>query len=71
MEVTECVRIGENELEVEVVNTWVNRLTGDALLRKSGRGTEAKSWTNHRSVWENATELPDSGLQGPVRLLGF
>jgi hypothetical protein len=32
VEVTQCLRPGENELCVEVVNLWVNRMIGDASL---------------------------------------
>ena len=53
-------------LEVRVVNTWPNRLIGDALRRS--RGEEPFSWTNWPEAWR-ATDAPlPSGLLGPVAL---
>ncbi|MBW1769457.1 MAG: hypothetical protein JRJ65_20720 [Deltaproteobacteria bacterium] len=31
LDITELVQAGENELKIEIVNQWVNRLTGDML----------------------------------------
>ena len=53
-------------LEVRVVNTWPNRLIGDALRRS--RGEEPFTWTNWPEAW-SATDAPlPSGLLGPVAL---
>ena len=55
-----------NRLEVRVVNTWPNRLIGDAI-RKS-RGEEPYTWSNWNGGWgADDTPLP-SGLLGPVKL---
>ncbi len=68
----DALQAGENELEIEVVNCWPNRLIGDGLLPKEQRRTH----TNLR-VYEafkpngekkNLKLLP-SGLHGPVHLL--
>jgi hypothetical protein len=65
IDITEAVRLGVNELELTVVNGWVNRLIGD-----SGRPPEKRfTWT----MWNPYTpssSLLESGLLGPVTLRG-
>ena len=39
LDITNLVTKGENNLKVEVVNTWVNRLIGDLNLLKEQRKT--------------------------------
>ena len=61
--VTDLVKDGDNTLEVEVVNTWANRIIGDRRLPiderklKPNRGPRANS------------PLMRSGLFGPVKVL--
>jgi hypothetical protein len=62
VDVTEAVKVGENELEIEVVNSWRNRLIGDRELPEE----EPLTRTNI-SVTEN-WRLEPSGLLGPVTL---
>ncbi len=62
VDVTNAVRPGENELEIEVVNSWRNRLIGDRELPEDKRLTRTnisvtKDW-----------RLEASGLLGPVTL---
>ena len=61
---------GRNRVEVEVANTWSNRLVGDAFAPPAERytrtnithtGTPGKAWKD--------VPLHDSGLLGPVRLI--
>jgi hypothetical protein len=54
---------GKNRLEIEVRNTWVNRLIGDLNLSKA----ERKSWININPHQANSPLRP-AGLLGPVRL---
>ena len=70
LNITDAVRPGSNRLEVEVANTWANRLVGDALSPEeqrycrtniTGSGTPRKPW---REV-----PLRESGLLGPVSLV--
>ena len=49
-----AVREGDNELEVDVANTWVNRMIGDEHLPLDA------SWKN----WETLDGWPDWFLQG-------
>ncbi len=63
IEVTDAIKDGKNSLEVQVVNTWVNRLIGDARLPAE----KMKTVTNMRSHNGDSQLLP-SGLLGPVKL---
>ena len=57
---------GEHVLRVEVVNTWPNRLIGDAVARKAGK--PIVTWTNWQG-WFAEDKLLPAGLMGPVRIL--
>lgn len=54
-------------LEIRVVNTWPNRLIGDAIRRS--RGEEPFSWSNWTEGWSPDDKLLPAGLLGPVKLL--
>ena len=60
------LRKGENELQIEVVNNWKNRLIGDFSLPKEDRRT----WTN-QSIWTENSPLQPSGLLGPVEIQSY
>ena len=55
-----------NRLEVRVVNTWPNRLIGDAIRRS--RGEEPYTWSNWLGGWDATDALRPAGLIGPVKL---
>jgi hypothetical protein len=70
VEITEAVRTGQNRLEIEIANTWSNRLVGDAQLPPDQRycrtnitasGTPGKPWKE--------IPLRKSGLLGLVELI--
>jgi hypothetical protein len=63
LKVTDFIQKGENLLEIEVANNWVNRLTGDAILEKS----ERKTWLSLNQFKADG-QLQTSGLLGPVVL---
>jgi hypothetical protein len=63
IDVTAAIRPGRNELELTVVNEWVNRLIGDARLPPEKRLT----WTTWSPYQANSPPLK-SGLLGPVRI---
>ena len=61
-DVTGVVRSGKNELKIEIVNLWANRLVGDAKLPREKRVT--------RITQQVPIGGPhDSGLFGPVRIV--
>jgi len=64
-DVTGIVRSGKNELKIEIVNLWANRLVGDAKLPREKRVTRITQQVPIGGPHE-------SGLLGPVqlRLLG-
>ena len=64
MDVTDAIRPANNELEIEVVNFWPNRIIGDQSLPPEKRLTR----TNIRKLTKDTPLMP-SGLLGPVRLL--
>jgi hypothetical protein len=70
IEITEAARAGQNRLEIQIANTWANRLVGDAQLPPDQRycrtnitfsGTPGKAWKE--------IPLRQSGLLGPVELV--
>lgn len=65
LDITKLLKEGENQLQIKVVNTWVNRLLGDAALPKDQRKTNALFGPDARAGAES------SGLLGPVTISVF
>ncbi|MBP7504022.1 MAG: hypothetical protein KA780_01160, partial [Prolixibacteraceae bacterium] len=63
-DITRLVKQGTNEVRIEVVNTWVNRLIGDQNLPENERATWCT--VNH---YKATDPLQPSGLMGPVKIL--
>lgn len=63
VEATGALREGVNELQVDVVNVWHNRLVGDAALPPAQRRTSTNIAINP------AAPLLPAGMLGPVRVL--
>ena len=63
LDITSALKSGTNTLEVDVVNTWNNRLVGDASLPVGQRRTSITAATVSKD-----TPLIPSGLLGPVYL---
>jgi hypothetical protein len=64
VDITEVVKAGINELEIEVANLWPNRLTGDATKPQEERLT----WTITGHPYNAESKLLPSGLSGPVTI---
>ena len=62
VDITNAVKSGVNELEIEVTNTWANRLTGDRSLPENKRIT----WTT--APYHLDGKLLPAGLLGPVQI---
>jgi hypothetical protein len=61
VDVTDAVRPGKNDLEIQVANLWPNRMIGDAALPEQQR----LSWSSWEPFKKDAPLLK-SGLIGPV-----
>jgi hypothetical protein len=72
VEATGALKPGLNRLEVEVVNTWQNRLIGDGFLPEGQRRTRTNMkhfYLQERRGKKINHPLMPSGLRGPVTLL--
>ena len=63
-----ALKEGENELVVEVTNTWYNRLVGDAKLPAAQRTTRTNVTMSGGKPWAQLEPL-ESGLLGPVAVV--
>jgi hypothetical protein len=63
VDISRALKSGTNQLEIEVVNFWPNRIIGDQSLPEAQRFTK----TNVRKLTAHTALMP-SGLLGPVRL---
>ena len=65
--VSSALKKGKNELEIEVVNLWPNRLIGDGQAPPEKRLTRTN--VPHYYGLDPKTSLRPSGLLGPVRII--
>ncbi|MDR2286901.1 MAG: glycoside hydrolase family 2 [Prevotellaceae bacterium] len=63
VDVTSQLKNGDNSVEIEVVNTWVNRIIGDLRLPPENRIVYTDKLTDVN------TRLQSSGLLGPVSVI--
>jgi hypothetical protein len=64
--ITNLLKEGVNELEVEVVNCWRNRMVGEFFLPKEER------FTFHTAAEiDKKSPLQSSGLLGPVQIISY
>jgi hypothetical protein len=66
LDISDFVKVGENKLKIEIVNTWVNRIIGDRRLPEEARTT----WAPHLP-YTSESSLQPSGLFGPVKISTF
>jgi hypothetical protein len=66
-DLTPYLKAGTNDLEIEVVNMWVNRLIGDGKLPENERIT--KTNINKFDAPDADKYLRASGLMGPVKIM--
>ncbi|MDR1130344.1 MAG: hypothetical protein LBK96_05140 [Prevotellaceae bacterium] len=64
LDVASQLKNGENSIEIELVNTWVNRIIGDLKLPPEKRILNMSSMS-----WDENSPLQSSGLLGPVQLI--
>ena len=67
VEITEALKAGENELKIEVVNNWPNRLIGDGKLPAEQRRTKTNI-NKYNPPKTGDQPLHASGLLGPVTI---
>ncbi|TZF82815.1 glycosyl transferase family 2 [Pedobacter sp. BS3] len=65
VDISDVVKEKGNQLKIEVINLWPNRLIGDAALPKE------KRLTNTNIVFKKEDKLLPSGLLGPVTIQGL
>ena len=63
LDISKAVKSGENKIEIEVTNTWHNRLIGDNLLPPGKRIT----WTTAPFRLKDKPLLP-AGIIGEIKL---
>ncbi|MDR2086880.1 MAG: glycoside hydrolase family 2 [Dysgonamonadaceae bacterium] len=66
VDISDYVKKGVNSIEIEVVNTWVNRIIGDLNLPENERQIGLTS-----NTWNADSPLQKSGLIGPVYIENF
>lgn len=64
LDISTAVKSGNNEIEISVVNNWMNRLIGDQQVSEENRPT----WSQE-IPYNKDSPLQPSGLMGPVRIL--
>jgi len=63
VDISKALQLGENKIEIMVVNTWVNKMVSDLSLPEHERST----WVS-TPLFNKKTPLDSSGLMGPVTL---
>lgn len=72
LDITGLLKQGKNELQIEVVNQWVNRLTGDMNLNPEESYCRTNQPYIMSSMEENSDEIfriQSSGLIGPAKVI--
>jgi hypothetical protein len=72
VDISQLVTPGINDLKIEIVNLWINRMTGDMLSDPKDRYCKTNQPFMKSEVWPGGDEpfkLQTAGLLGPVTLL--
>jgi hypothetical protein len=72
LDISQLVQPGTNDLKIEIVNLWINRLTGDMLLDPKDRFCKTNQSYMTSEVWPGGDEpfrIQTAGLLGPVSLI--
>jgi len=64
VDITDAAKVGDNKVEIKLINLWKNRLIGDSKLPKE----EKYTWSFYY-FYKPDSPLMESGLIGPVRVL--
>ena len=72
LDIRDFVKVGVNDLRIEITNMWVNRLTGDMELPLKERFTKTNQPFIVKDNWagggDETYHLQKAGLLGPVKL---
>lgn len=68
VDITKLLKPGSNALKIEVMNMWINRLSGDLLLAPEKRFTHTNI-TSMKGGRDEPWHIQAAGLLGPVRVL--
>jgi hypothetical protein len=70
VEITDVLQKGDNTLEIEVVNSWYNRVAGDQIFPDKKQYTQTNIMLNHDYRGRPIDNIPleASGLIGPVTI---
>jgi hypothetical protein len=72
VDITALVKPGTNELKIEVMNSWINRISGDMKLPPDRRFCRTNVLPPREGSFfhgDEAWHIQPAGLLGPVRLL--
>ena len=71
-DISQLIRPGRNNLKIEIVNLWINRMTGDMLSDPKDRFCKTNQPYMKSEVWPGGDEpfrLQTAGLLGPVKII--
>jgi len=69
VEVTGAIKVGNNHLEIDVVNRWPNRMIGDKQPADANARTTGRYTLSTHDPYNAQSALVPSGLLGPVRVI--
>jgi hypothetical protein len=69
LDITSIVRPGSNELKIEIMNLWINRLAGDKDLPTEERLTSTNVLSHGYMSRPGDFRIQPAGLLGPVKLI--